>query len=88
MESSIWTGSFLDYTVDFAVNTAKLMYIKCIFALEDALPAPPTRAAVAFSAISTMADPRATRLGAVVRIATRVKTPMKVAMAMKLMKDE
>jgi hypothetical protein len=30
----------------------------------------------------------ATRLGAAVRIATRVKTPMKVAMAMKLMKGE
>ena len=41
VEASVWSGSFLDYTVDFAVNVARLMYIKCIFALEDVLPPPP-----------------------------------------------
>ena len=41
VEAAIWTGTFLDYTVDFAVNTAKLMFIKCVFALDDVLP-PPT----------------------------------------------
>lgn len=54
-EASIWTGTFLDYTVDFAVNTAKLLYIKCIFALEDTLP-PPRPASNPFDAM--MADPR------------------------------
>ena len=45
--ASIWTGTFLDYTVDFAVNVAKLRYVKCVFYLEDTLPprpAPPERA--------------------------------------------
>ena len=51
----MWTGTFLDYTVDFVVKTAKLMYIKCIFALEDVLPPPPQRSSL-FD--SMMADRR------------------------------
>ena len=41
--------------MDFAVNTAKLLYIKCIFALEDILP-PSRPASNPFDAM--MADPR------------------------------
>ena len=54
MKASIWTGTFLDYTVSFAVNPAKLMYIKCVFALGDVLPLRPTSNPFT----QMMADPR------------------------------
>ena len=54
VEAAIWTGTFLDYTVDFAANVAKLIYIKCVFALDDVLPPP---AAVSNPFTRMMADP-------------------------------
>lgn len=56
VDASVWAGTFLDYTVDFAVNVAKLRYIKCVFALEDVLPPPTLPRGNAFNRM--MADPR------------------------------
>ena len=55
-EASVWTGTNLDFTVDFVVNTTKLLYVKCIFSLEDTLPARPEEPTSAFSAM--MGDKR------------------------------